>query len=141
MKRELLNNTQVVYAAQPSTNLSAGDTNGLVIDRLNCNSAVISIATGAATGTPTAQSVVAKVYHGDASDGSDAVPLVDRDGNNIELAAITADNASTQLDVDILGAKKYLQIRFTTTFTGGTAPTIPVAGVIVLGDSEDTRAL
>ena len=106
MKRELLTNTVLKPLVLPTiTPLSAGTTAGLWIDRSLFLSAVVGLATGAVTGTPTAQSVTVTLKTSDASNGADAVDLTDMEGNAVTIA-LTTGSAVIDKDVDLLGAKK-----------------------------------
>lgn len=139
MKRELLNNVSVKPLLLPTvTPLSAGTTTGLWLDRNGFLSAVVSLATGAVAGAPTAQSVTVTLKTSDASDGSGAVDLKNMDGVAVTLA-LTAGSAVINKDVDLLGAKKYIGVSVVTAFTGGTTPSVPVDLTVVLGDAQDTR--
>ena len=139
MKRELLNNTVVKPLVLPTvTPLSAGTTAGLWIDRSKFLSAVVGLATGAVTGTPTAQSVTVTIKTSDASNGDNAVGLKDMEGNAVTVA-LTTGSAVIDIDVDLLGAKKYIGVSVVTAFTGGTTPAVPVNLFVALGDPQDTR--
>ena len=62
MKKELLNNTQLVPMLAPTiTPKSAGTSSSLWVSRLNFMSAILGLAVGAASGTPTAQSVTVTI--------------------------------------------------------------------------------
>lgn len=139
MKRELLNNTVLKPLVLPTvTPLSAGTTSGLWIDRSKFLSAVVGLATGAVTGTPTAQSVTVTLKTSDDSGGSGAVDLKDMEGNAVTVA-LTTGSAVIDKDVDLLGAKKYIGVSVVTAFTGGTTPAVPVNLFVALGDPQDTR--
>lgn len=119
--------TKVIAGIAPKAQ-PAGDVNGNVIDRLGFFDAVVHLAVGAATGTPTAQGAALKLQTGDAADGSD---MADVDG--VPIAALTADNTQSQLNVDLNPLKRYIRAVVTTSFTGGTSPTLPVAVTVALG--------
>lgn len=110
---------------------AAGTANGTVVDRLGFLDGVVHLNTGAATGAPTAQGVALKVQHGDVSDGSDMA-----DVTGATIAALAADNAQAQLDLDLIGYKRYIRVVVTTTFTAGTTPAIPSAVTIALGGAD-----
>lgn len=129
MAKRLAESVKVVAGIAPIAR-SAGTANGDVIDRLGFAGAVVHLKAGAATGAPTAQGVALKVQHGDASNGSDMA-----DVTGATIAALTADNAEAQLDLDLSGYKRYIRVVVTTTFTGGTTPTIPSAVDVVLGEA------
>lgn len=90
---------------------------------------------GAATGSPTAQGVALKVQTGDQLDGSD---FTDVDGDTI--AALTANSAEAEMNLDLNPYKRYFRVVTTTTFTGGTSPAIPVAVSVVLGNPRSIPA-
>ena len=127
MSKKLGESAKVTAGIAPST-FVAGDLTPIVIDRFGFEDAIVHLKVGAATGTPTAQSVSLKVQTGDAAGGSD---MADVTGDAI--AALTADNAEAELDLDLAGYKRYLQVIPTVAFTAGTTPKIPVAVTVVLG--------
>ncbi len=109
---------------------AAATINGAAIDRQDFDSCVLHAACGAASGTPTAQTVDAKLQ--DSPDGSTGWA-------DIAGAAITqlaADNAEAEVDVDLSGAKRYIRAVVTVGFTGGITPKIPVAASVVLGGAR-----
>lgn len=139
MKRELIDNATIKPLLTPTvTPLSAGTTTGLWVERVNFLSALIGLATGAVTGSPSAQSVTITVQTADDASGTNATNLKDINGNDITLA-LTAGSTASDIDVDLLGGKAYVGISIVTAFTGGTAPTVPVNAFVVLGDPRDTR--
>lgn len=112
--------------------ISAGSTNGLIIDRLGFFDAKVHLRVGAATGAPTAQGVALKLQTGNKDDGSD---MADVDGEVI--AALTTNNTEAELKVDLNSYDRYFRAVLTTTFTGGTSPAIPAAVTIALGNPSD----
>ena len=107
---------------------SAGAVNGSGVDTKGYNSGMAIIEVGAASGSPTAQTVDAKIQESD-----DNATWTDVSGATI--TQITADNKSAQIRVEGLGTnrKRYLRVVTTVGFTGGTSPAIPVSAHIVLG--------
>ena len=108
-------------------NASAGATNGAAIDRQNFGSCALHVAAGAATGSPTAQTVDAKLQ--ESADGSTGWT----DITGAAITQIAADNGEAEKDVDLSSTKRYVRAVVTVSFTGGTAPAIPVAATAVFG--------
>lgn len=139
MKKQLLDNTKLVPALVPSvTAIQESSPYGVTVDRLNFMSAIANVSVGAASGTPSAQSVKAVIYHGDLSNGSDKVKF-QPDGVDVETSALTTDSSNTSVQIDLAGAKRYITVQFVVDFTGGTTPAIPVVGTIALGDPSYTE--
>ena len=135
MKKELLLNTKLIPALTPTaTELSAGTENGLVLNRVGFYSAIFGVAVGAATGTPTAQSVKIKIQTGDESNGSDMADYLDAEDILYESDELDADNTNTFLNVDLTAAKTYIRAVVTVAFTGGTTPAIATNVYAAFGD-------
>ena len=114
-----------------STDASA-DVDGDAVDRLGYLSAKILAKTGAATGTPDAQSLVFQLQESDAS-GSGYVAV---DGATITIAA---DDTLSVLDVDLSARKRYLRVILDaseSSFTGGSSPANDISCDIVLGGAD-----
>lgn len=109
------------------------DGTGIVIDRKGYLSAKVLLAIGAIGGEPSAASVKAVVYHGDAANLSDAA-VFQPDGSNVETSSLSTADTNTSKYVDLTGAKRYIRLAFDTAFTGGTTPSIIIASAVVLGD-------
>lgn len=141
MKRSLLDNTKVVPMLLPTiTPLSAGDENGLVIDRVNFLSGVFGLAVGAASGTPTSFTVSVRLQTGDLSNGTDMADFIPcQQATVISSADLIADDTFNFTNADIIGAKKFIRAVVTVAFVAGTTPAIPVNAFLALGDPEDTR--
>ena len=129
MSKNLGESAKVTAGIAPNT-FAAGTLTPIVIDRFGFEDAIVHVKVGIATGTPTAQSVTLKLQTGDAAGGSD---MADVAGD--ALAALTADNGEAELNLDLAGYKRYLQVLPTVSFTAGTTPKIPVAVTVVLGKS------
>lgn len=123
MKRNLQFGTTVVPGNTPGA--AAG--NGLVIDRLGYRSALIGLA--AAT-IAASSSIVAKIQHGDAADGSDMVDFKP-DNAVISTDTLSTSNTNSYKDVDLSGAKRYIRL---VTSVVGTAPSF--SSYVVLGDID-----
>lgn len=118
-------------------NVDAGtDVNGDSVDRQDYLSGVIQAALGAATGSPSAQSHVFALE--ESSDDSTFTPALDDDGDAITLT-LTADDTTSELDVDFSGLKRYLRLTYDaseSSFTGGSSPTNDIYANIVLGGAQ-----
>lgn len=122
--------------------VSAGTRNGSAIDRtvaggVHYGTCTLFAASGAATGAPTTQTLDAKIQ--DSADGSTGWADYKPDGTTVAAATqITAVNSSSELDVDLQGAKRYIRVVEVVAFTGGTTPTLGAQTVIVLGGADRT---
>lgn len=130
MSKKLGESTKVVAGIVPAL-FAAGALTPIVIDRLGFEDAIILLKVGAATGEPTAQGVSLKVQTGDILAGTDMADVTDD-----TIAALTTDGAEAELDLDLAGYKRYLQVVPTVALTAGTSPKIPVAVAVVLGNSR-----
>jgi hypothetical protein len=108
---------------------SAGSINGVAIDRLGYSSASFAVITGAVTGSPSAQTVDAKIQEADASGGT----YTDVSGATV---SITDADSIGEINVDLSGLKRYIRIVLTVSFTGGTSPAIEVASNCALGEAQ-----
>lgn len=134
MRPAYMMNSGALLKARAGVAPKSADTaeTGAVIDRAGFLSGKLAVQVGEPTGTPDSFSVAAKLQHGDAADGSD---MDDLDGAAIE--AITEDGGIAEVDVNLNGAKRYVRAVVTPSFTGGTAPAIPVAAQVLLGGNLD----
>lgn len=119
--------------APVSTDGSA-DVNGSGIDRVGYFSGVVVCAVGAASGSPSAQSVVFQL-----EESSDNSTFTAVSGATV---TITADDTLGELDVDLSARKRYLRVVCTdaTAFTAGTTPANIVTSSIVLGGADTLPA-
>ena len=141
MKKELLGNTTAQPLLDPTiTPLSAGTSTTSWIEKTAFLSMIAALAVGAASGTPTAQSVKITIQEADDASGTNAANLVDINGDAIEIE-LTEDSVSSIADVDLTGARAYVGASVAVAFTGGTTPAIPVNIFAVLGDPRDTREI
>lgn len=141
MKKELLNNTKVLPLLDPTiTPLSAGTSYTTFVKRAFFLSAIMSLAVGEASGSPTAQSVTVTVQDATDSSGTGKADLKDINGDTMTIA-LTEDSVSGYVDVDLSGAREYVGLKVVTAFTAGTTPAIPVNAFAVLGDPTDTREI
>ncbi len=91
-------------------------------------------ACGAASGSPTAQTVATKLQ--DSADGSTGWA----DVSGAAATDLTADDTEDEVDIDLSGAKRYVRVVATISFTGGTTPSIPVAATLVLAGKDELPA-
>jgi len=119
--------------APVSTDGSA-DVNGSGVDRVGYYSGVVICSTGAASGSPSAQSVVFQL-----EESSDNSTFTAVSGATV---TIIADDTLGELDVDLSARKRYLRVVCTdaTALTGGTTPANFVTASIVLGGADNLPA-
>lgn len=123
----------VLSIAPVSTDGSA-DVNGAGVDRVGYYSGVVVCSTGAASGSPSAQSIVFQLQ--ESSDNSTFTAV------SGATVTITADDTLGELDVDLSARKRYLRVVCTdaTAFTAGTSPANTVTASIVLGGADSLPA-
>jgi hypothetical protein len=109
--------------------LEINDANGA----FEYQSGVIMLATGAATGSPSAVSVVATLQ--DSEDGLTGWATVDTLPQTPPQVTIGA-SAQASANVNLRGARQYIRLAVVPTFTGGTVPAIPISAVLVVGGSS-----
>lgn len=129
-------------------NASAGTTNGAGIDRYAQNaragkylSAKLFAKVGAATGSPSAQSVTVTIQQSTDNSTWTSVAAVnvtgdDASGSTAGLAALTADAALAQANVNLKHIARYVRVVVVTAFTAGTSPAIPVCAGLVFVENE-----
>ncbi len=116
----------------------AATVDGPTIDRLAApqqgfEAAKLTGTVGAASGTPTTQSVVYQLR-----DSPDDITYADF---GAAIPAMTTDDAADSVNLDLAGADRYLQVRAVVSFTGGTAPEQVIGAVLtMLGPSEAPTA-
>lgn len=122
---------KVVAGFSPRASATA-TINGAAIDRQDILSCVLHGRTGAAAGSPTAQTYDLKLQ--DSADGSTSWA----DLTGAVITQITAIDTSGYVDVNLLSAKRYIRSVGTVAFTAGTSPTLEVACAVVLGGAVVT---
>lgn len=123
---------------------SAGTRNGSAINRRLSGSNALALSatlvavTGAATGTPTTQTLDAKIQ--DSADGSTGwADYIPPDQATVgAITQITAVNTVGDVDVNLAGAKQYIRVVEVLAFTGGTTPTLGVQTTVILGGFDRT---
>lgn len=113
---------------------AAGTVNGTGVDRLGFNYAVLEAQTGAATGTPTTQTLDCKLQHSDVIGSG----YVDVTGGAV--AQITAVNSRKRKTIDLRGLKRYVRVVTVTAFTGGTSPTLANVCTLQLSGADSLPA-
>ena len=119
---------KTVVGAKPTT--AAATVNGAFIDRQGYQSCVLAAQAGTATGTPTGQTVDAKLQ--DSADGSTGWG----DLTGAAVTQITADDTLEKIDVDLAVAKRYIRVVQVITLTGGSTPTLPNSSTVTLGGAQ-----
>ncbi|MFA5080297.1 MAG: DUF1521 domain-containing protein [Candidatus Paceibacterota bacterium] len=104
---------------------------GVAIDTIGFNSAMVTIENGAVTGSPSSYTVDGKVQESD----NGSTGWVDVTGATI--TQIVADNKSAQIPIEGLGLnrKRFLRAVVTPAITGGSTPKALVSATILLGDA------
>jgi len=110
---------------------AAGAVNGSWIDRLNYQSCMLIVQSGAVTGTPTTQTLDSKLQSADDNSGTNAADIT-----GAAITQITTVNGFGTVSVDLLGARRWIRAVNTPGFTGGTSPTLQHAAQIVLGGGQ-----
>lgn len=105
---------------------------GSAIDRLGYGSAVLSVAAGASSGSPSSFSVAGKIQHSDTTTDGD---FTDFTGGAI--TPITAVDTLAKVNVDLTGAKRYIRAVVTPTYVGGSSPYVFVGAQVVLAGSSN----
>jgi hypothetical protein len=123
----------VLSIAPVSTDGSA-DVNGSGVDRLGYYSGVVVCLAGAASGSPSAQSLVFQL-----EESSDNSAFTAVSGQTV---TIEADDTLGKLNFDASGLKRYLRVVCTdaSAFTGGSSPANDISALIVLGGADSLPA-
>ena len=129
-----IENQELRPAFTVTTTALSADSNGTGIDRTGFETVGVGLAVGAATGSPTARSVVIELQH--STDNTTFVDLTDRDGNVVTTDGLTADSTNTYLRVDLSAARQYIRAVAKPNFTGGTSPAIPFVCMLLLADRQ-----
>lgn len=109
-------------------------------DGIQFGSCVMAARIGAAAGTPSGVTVTIKIQTSPDTTDGDFVDYVDEFGNGSGAGALVLDAASSagHLNVDLAGANLYVRLVITMDLVGGSSPTAPVSGEIVLGGISQT---
>jgi hypothetical protein len=105
---------------------------GAAIDKKDAHSALFVVRTGAKVGSPSAQTVDAKLQESD--DGSSWTDCAATPNNPVAaITQITDIDQVRHLEIDLTPYKAKVRLVFTVAFTGGTTPSIGLMGEAVLG--------
>lgn len=114
---------------------SNGATNGATIDKQalseDFEEALFVFQTGAASGSPSAVSVVAKIQESD--NGSDWDDVTDTEVVEAATKTIAAASTISSLAVRLRPLARYVRMVLTVTLTGGESPTLFIYGLALLG--------
>lgn len=111
----------------PTNDDGVADVNSAAVDVRSVNSCVLRHACGAATGSPSAQTVDHKLQH--SVDGSTSWA----DLSGAAAPQLTADDTEGQVVVDLRSARPFVRVVRAVGFTAGTSPAIPCASELILG--------
>lgn len=129
-QRNQIQETTLSLAAVNPVGQAAGSPTGIAIDKLaydEFREVLTVVQTGAATGTPTSYTVDAKIQESATSGGTYT------DVVGATITQITADSQKAEIYWNPKKlTKRFFRLLVTTAFTGGTSPTVPVAGVHLL---------
>lgn len=109
--------------------------NGTIIDRKGIGSAKLILERAVVGGAPTAAAFAVIIQHGAAANLSDAATFV-----TLETALDVLLAGLTEYLLNLEGAKRYIRVVVTPTYTGGTSPSNITAGEILLGDYAEDPA-
>lgn len=135
MKSTFIERTTSVKQILPVITVGNGTVKGVGFDRTGYLSAAIVYAAGICPSVPTGFTVVLKVQ-----DSADDV-----DGNYADFATVATFGTAADLsaasvvkhfDVNLRGAKTWVRVTETLTFTGGTSPSQLGSVCLVLGDKN-----
>jgi hypothetical protein len=118
---------------------SAGTRSGTAIDRQGFSSGVLVAMSGAATGTPTTQTLDAKIQ--DSDDGSTGWADYNDGSGVVSLTQITAVNTVGRKRFNLIRAKRFIRVQEVVAFTGGTTPTLAVGESVILGGAQEEPPL
>lgn len=134
MKRALIQNVKVTpYTSED------------VINREGFLSAVLGVLVGTPTGTPTGMAVKLTVTESDEEAGSytpaadKLIPIdkaLDADGA-ISVDTDAAGAALVDFDLDLVGCKQFVKIKFEIVCTGGSTPSCTATAALALGDASE----
>ena len=134
MKRALIQNVKVT----PYTSADA-------IDREGFLSAVLGVLVGTPTGIPTGMAVKLTITESDEKDG-DYAPAADKlipidkalDGDGaISIDTDAKGGALVNIDLDLVGCKQFVKIKYEITCTDGSSPSCSATAALVLGDASE----
>ena len=124
----------------PKGDSGGSPVNGAVVDTIGYGTAMLSFEAGANSGSPDAISIAVKLQEGDLADGSDMADAKDNTGTVIGGTSNGSGVLLARIEGLGLNRKRYLRVVETTTFTGGTGPSVAVHANILLGRGMEKPA-
>ena len=135
MKRALIQNIKVYPY-----------TSGEAIDRERFLPGVLAVKVGTPTGSPTGLAVKVTLTESDTADGTftpasdKLIPVGNKpldDDGSISIATDAQGGALVNLDLDLVGCKKYIKAACSVVCTGGTSAACTATAAVVLGDAAE----
>lgn len=135
MKRALIQNIKVYPY-----------TSGEAIDRERFLSGVLAVKVGTPTGSPTGLAVKVTLTESDTADGTftpasdKLIPVGNKpldDDGSISIATDAQGGALVNLDLDLVGCKKYIKAAYSVVCTGGTSAACTATAAVALGDAAE----
>jgi len=132
LQQDIGGQIDVVSSIKPVNQITAASYSvvGEVVDSNGFESAVVAVATGAILGSPSAQTVDAKLQECDTSGGTYT------DVTDGAITQITAVDTDGRVSAKLTGLKRYLKVVSTVALTGGSTPTIGLKADIILGGAK-----
>lgn len=139
MYSDFLERTLGVTAFLPLTSTSSSAQNGVAVDRTGYLSAGLVVSAGINPSVPTGVTTAVKVQHSDTTTSGDFVDFatIETFGTASDLSAASV---TKYYNVNLRGAKRYIRVVLTNTYTGGTSPSSVQSAVFILGDKNVTPA-
>lgn len=135
MKRELIQNIKVFpYTSEE------------VIDRDKCLSGILAVKVGTPTGSPFSLAVKVALTESDAADGTFStvsdklIPVGNKaldDDGAISIDTDAEGGALVNIDLDLVGCKRYIKAAFSVVCTGGTSAACDATAAVALGDAAE----
>jgi hypothetical protein len=135
MKSAFLERTLSVPTSLPVVTVNTATVNGVGVDRLNYLSAALEFISGVCPSVPTGVVVAIKVQDSD-SQGSGFADFITTIPSFGTAADLSAASVGKYWDLDLTGARRYIRVVATITFTGGTNPSMVWSSAFILGDKN-----
>jgi len=135
-QRVFAGKTAGLGALPPQAISGSAAVDGTILDRLNIGSAKLILERAVVTGAPSAAALAVIIQHGAAANLSDATTFVTLEtALNVLLAGLT------EYLLNLEGAKRYIRVVVTPTYTGGTTPGNIACGEVLFGDYAEDPAI
>jgi len=135
MFSKFLERTNLAAAVLPVITVGTATVNGIAIDRNGYISAGLAYIAGINPSVPTGFTVALKIQHS-ALSGSGYVDFITSIPTFGTAADLSAASVAKYFDIDLTGAKQFVRVVATLTFTGGASPSAIWAAELVLGDKN-----